>query len=316
LELDKEEVKMLKKIILFIYVLPVFLLGCQPVGEKTVNVSLSERELLNKEARFSASRSFHVAVGGMTVPDAGYSYYVDLLKYIEKKFGVKVTLVDKGSYAEINQWLKSGEIEAAFVCGGPYVDGHDEFGLELIAMPQVNGAAAYYSYIIVHKDSPAKGIEDLRGKVFAFTDPQSNSGKLAPTYLLSSINETPETFFSKDVYTNNHDTSIRAVADKIVDGAAVDSLVWDYMDKTEPQVTSRTKIIWKSESYGSPPFAVRRDIPEESKQKLRDIFLGIHQDAEGQEILKNMMIDKFVAGDDSAYDTIRNMKKHFERKNQ
>jgi phosphonate transport system substrate-binding protein len=31
--------------------------------------------------------------------------------------------------------LKEGKIDVAFVCGGPYVDGHEEFGLELLAAP-------------------------------------------------------------------------------------------------------------------------------------------------------------------------------------
>jgi phosphonate transport system substrate-binding protein len=37
--------------------------------------------------------------------------------------------------------------------------------------------------------------------------------------------------------------------------------------------------------------------------------LSVHEDEKGKQILKGMMIDKFVVIDDSAYNSIREMKK-------
>lgn len=90
----------------------------------------------------------------------------------------------------------------------------------------------------------------MRGKRFAFSDPLSNSGKLYPTYRLSLINETTESFFGLDengrnnsFFTYSHDNSIIAVAEQVADGAAVDSLVYEYMRITKPEIISKTKII-------------------------------------------------------------------------
>ena len=96
-------------------------------------------------------------------------------------------------------------------------------------------------------------LADLRNYIFAFTDPDSNTGKLVPTYWLSLINERPETFFSKTIYTYSHDNAIMAVAKGLVDGAAVDGLIWEYYHHKNPVFTSETRIIRKSEPYGIPP---------------------------------------------------------------
>jgi len=83
--------------------------------------------------------------------------------------------------------------------------------------------------------------------VFAFTDPDSNTGRLVPTFWLSQIGERPESFFSKTIYTYSHDNSILAVNRALVDGAAVDGLIWEYYHRKNPVFTSKTRVIRKSE---------------------------------------------------------------------
>lgn len=273
---------------------------------KTVSLESRREEQASKIP--GEGRSIRIAVGGMITPREGFAYYRRFLDYIGEKLKRNVEFVDRENYAEINKLVKKGKVDAAFVCGGPYVDGHDEFGMELLAAPRAYGDTVYYSYIIVSRDSAIKTFAGLRHKTFAFTDPLSNTGKLVPTYLLSKMNETPETFFKTYIYTQSHDKAIRAVAERIVDGAAVDSLIWEYANRTDPRFTSKTKVIKKSPPYGIPPVVVRPGLAPGLKKRLRDIFLNAHNDEQGREILKGMMIERFVVIDDRAYDSIREMK--------
>ena len=253
------------------------------------------------------TRRVRIAVGGMITPKEGMGYYRDFLRYIQEKIGTRVEYVDREGYAEINEMLKNGQLEAAFVCSGPYVDGHEQFGLELLAAPQAYGATVYYSYIIVPKESTAKNFNELRGTRFAFTDPLSNSGKLVPTYMLARMNETPESFFKEFVFTKAHDKSIKAVAQGVVDAAAVDSLIWEYLNAMSPEFTAKTRILEKSPPYAIPPMAVPRDLAPELKEKLRAAVLNAHTDPKGQAILRQMRIDRFVTIADGAYDSVREM---------
>jgi len=252
-------------------------------------------------------KTLRIAVGGMMTPKEGMGYYRDFLRYIQEKLGTKVEYVDREGYAEINEMLKNGQLEAAFVCSGPYVDGHEQFGLELLAAPQAYGAAVYYSYIIVAKESPVKTFAGLRGKSFAFTDPLSNTGKLVPTYMLARMNETPESFFKSFIFTKAHDKSIKAVAQGVVDAAAVDSLIWEYLNALSPEFTAKTRILEKSPPYAIPPIVVPRELAPELKEKLRQTILNAHTDPKGQAILRQMRIDRFVVIADGAYDSVREM---------
>ncbi len=281
--------------------------GCRDQG-LSKKISLEKREAVSERAEQPRQDALRFAVGGMITPKEGFVYYKEFFDYIGKKMGRPVQFVDREKYDEINNMVREEQLDVAFVCGGPYVDGHDEFGMELLVAPQAYGKTVYYSYIIVAKDSPLKSFAELRGKTFAFADPLSNSGKLVPQYMLARMNETPDTFFKNYIYTYAHDTSIKAVAQGVVAGAAVDSLIWEYADRVNPEFTSKTKILVKSPPYGIPPVVVRKGLPAPLKKELRHLFLTADQDTEGRQLLSKMMIDKFVLINDSAYDSIREMK--------
>lgn len=280
--------------------------GCeQRPAIKVIN--LERVEAPKEEEVFPEEKHIRIAIGGMITPREGFGYYKQLLDYIGEKLQRPVEFVDRGDYAEINKLIATGDVDLAFVCGGPYVEGHDKFGMQLLVAPQSHAGTVYYSYIIVSIDSPINSFEGLRGKSFAFTDPLSNSGKLVPMYMLAKMGETPDSYFKSHIYTHKHDKSIMAVAQKIVDAAAVDSLIWEYVNQANPELTAKTKIIAKSPPYGIPPVVVRPGLDPEFKRQLREIFLDIHKDARGREILDKMQIDKFVIIDDAAYNSIREM---------
>ena len=287
------------------------LIGCNQ-KEKLEEIDFGDTVEL-KEAKPVQVAEINIDVGSMITPEEEYVCYKRLLDYIGKKLGMKVNFVEKRSYAEVNTLLKNGNVDMAFVCGGPYVEGHDEFGLELLAAPMVDGKTSYYSYIIVNKDSKIEKFEDLRGKTFAFVDPLSNTGKLVPAYMLQKLGETPQSFFKDYSYTYSHDNSIKAVAQGVVEGAAVDSLIWEYMNRKDCKYTKKTKIIKVSEPYGIPPVVVRPGLNENLKRKIKTILLNMANDKEGKGILEGMFIDRFVKIDDFDYETIREIKASLEK---
>jgi phosphonate transport system substrate-binding protein len=295
-----------KKMILLVILSFAIISGClDPEG--VVKVNLSNRTADNIDN--SDAQILRIAVSAIISPDETLVYYQDMLDYISLKMGLPVKLVQRKTYQEVNDLVRKNSVDAAFVCSLAYIEGKDQFGMELLAMPIVRGEPRYYSYIIVPDDSSIKSLEELKGKTFAYTDPLSNSGKLSPEYMIAQMGENPETFFRLTFFTYSHDKSIQAVAEKMVDGAAVDSLVWDFKTATDPRFTSRTKIISKSPPYGIPPLVVSKDIDPALKEKLGKILRQMHEDKKGKEILDRIMIDRFSEANDSLYDSIREMKK-------
>ncbi len=251
------------------------------------------------------SARLRVAVAAIISPKETFIFYRQLLDYIGAKLGLEIEFVQRKTYAEINELLARGQIDMAFICSGPYALGKEKYGIELLATPQVQNSHFYQSYLIVNKKSTYGSLEDLRGNTFAFTDPDSNSGKLVPTVWLARMGETPETFFRKTIYTYSHDNAILAVAKGLVDGAAVDGLIWEYFHQKNPMFTSKTRVIRKSELYGIPPIVVSKSVTLELKTLVRQELFAMHQDPEGQKILNELLIDRFINPRDEWYDSIR-----------
>jgi phosphonate transport system substrate-binding protein len=103
------------------------------------------------------------------------------------------------------------------------------------------------------------------------------------------------------------DTSILTPTRKLVDGAAVDSLIWEYYNKTNPDLTSKTRVVMKSEPYGIPPVVIAPNVDPEIKKQVSEILLNMHNEEKGKAILDGMMLEKFVTSNNSDYDSIRKM---------
>jgi len=195
----------------------------------------------------------------------------------------------------------------AFICSGPYATGKGRLNFEPLAVPLVHGSHFYQSFLIVHKNSPFTRLEDLRSRSFAFTDPNSNTGKLVPTYWLNELQERPETFFSQTIYTYSHDNSIMAVSRGLVDGAAVDSLIYEYYKEKKPALTAQTQVIKKSQTYGIPPLVASGHLSPGDRDRLQQVLLTMHQNPEGRRILGELFIDRFIPLKEEWYEPIQRL---------
>lgn len=294
-----------KRIILQSIYLIFFLIGCNNV-ERPKEISLEKTEEIKLEV--AKEKPLRIAIGNTITQKEAFAYYKPIIDYIGRKLEKPVKILVKESYAEINRLMGLDEIDVAFLSSKAYVDGYDDYRIQLLAVPMIAGKTVYFSYIIVPSGSPVKSFKELQGKTFAFVDSMSNAGKLIPHSMLTNMGEKPDFYFKKYIYTYAHDNSIKMVAQKIVDGAAVSSIVWEYLNRTNPALTAKTRIIEKSLPYAPPPVGVRPNLDPEMKKKLRAILLEIHNDEKGKDILIKMKIDKFVTMENSEYDPIRKLK--------
>lgn len=266
-----------------------------------------------RRAAEAAVAPLRMAVGAMISPRETFATYRRLVDYLGGRVHQPAEMILRKTYGEVSELLQKGRIDVAFICSGPYALGRETFGFQLLAAPEVHGSHDYRAYLIVNRDSPYQSLEELRGKVFAFTDQDSNTGKLVPTYWLAKLGENPDSFFSRTLFTYSHDNSILAVARALVDGASVDSLIWDYYRLKNPEFTAKTRIIKKSKPYGIPPLVGRGTLPDELRNRLKEVLFGMHRDPEGRDILEELMIERFIAAQDAWYDPIRRMQAELKR---
>ena len=226
--------------------------------------------------------------------------------YLESHLGRSVVFTQRGSYREIVDMLREDKLDFAWLCGAPYVRNKKYF--RLVAVPLYRGEPLYRSYLIVPStDNQTRSLWDLRGKVFAFSDPDSNSGHLYPEYLLAKKGIQPASFFSKSFFTWSHRKVVEAVASGLAQGGAVDGYIWDTLSKTHPELTSRTRIVTESPQFGHPPIVARRSTSKKDVAALQQVlFLMVH-DIKGGPLLDQLNLGGFVYGDEHLFDSIADM---------
>jgi phosphonate transport system substrate-binding protein len=232
--------------------------------------------------------------------------------WLEQRLKRTVIFVQRGNYREVLDLVRGGKIDFAWICGYPYVRYRHE--LRLVAVPLWRGRPYYQSYLIVPADDDkTTSLMDLRGKVFAYSDPDSNSGFLYPQYRLTTLGENPTTFFSRSFFTWAHRKVVEAVGVGLADGGAVDGYVWETLAEFHPRLTGATRIIERSADLGHPPFVARPDIPSTELQHFRAALLGMSSDPAGAELLHLLRLDGFVPGEASLFDEISRMASHVRR---
>lgn len=232
--------------------------------------------------------------------------------YLEEHLERPVVFTQRGSYREILELLRDGKLDFAWLCGYPYVRNKSHF--RLVAVPLYHGEPLYHSYLIVPaSDTKTLSLSDLSGKVFAFSDPDSNSGHLYPEYLLAQKNRAPATFFAKSFYTWSHRKVVEAVASGLAQGGAVDGYVWDTLSRTHPALTSRTRIVTESPQFGFPPIVASRSVSKRDVESLQAVLFGMVHDDEGAYLLDKLNINGFVYGNESLFDSIAVMSRFVEQ---
>lgn len=286
----------------------VLLAACSTIPQKEVagNVDLQDLQPLPTPEGHEAV-PLRVAIAAVISPKGTLESYSPFLKYLEDKLDRPVELIQRRTYLEINDLIERGEVDIAFVCTSAYVQGHDTFGMELLAAPQVNGKTTYNSLLIVPTGSTAQSMSDLRGTVFAFTDPISLSGRVYPTHIVRELGSTPEQFFTRTFFTYSHDEAIRAVASGLADGASVDSLVFEFALARDPTLKEKVRVIHTSPDFGIPPVVVSPFTRPQVKEELQELLLAMANDPGAQKALAAIEIDGFVPIDDSAYDGVRTL---------
>jgi phosphonate transport system substrate-binding protein len=279
------------------------IVGCPSSSYPEINVDLASSRPAPTGVQKPRASVLRFSVAAMQSPQDTFAAYSRLFKRLEAKLELDIELVQRRTYQEINELLATGQLDAALVCTGGYVDldRRSPGSVEVVAVPVVHGQTTYRSYVIVPAGSATHDVADLRGKRFAFTDDLSLSGFGYPSHLLRMMGADAGTFFGSVTFTHSHDRSIDAVVKGVVDGAAVDSLIYHELVRSSPEVRTATRVIHRSPPYGVAPVVVSTRLRPERRAAIRDALLHLHEDPEARAALALVGFDRFSAPEPALY---------------
>lgn len=196
----------------------------------------------------------------------------EFIAHLSKITGKRVRWYAAESYAAQVEAIRSGRLHIAGVASGPtpYAVNLSGF-VPLVAMEKFDGTTGYTLQLITHKDSPIKGVADLKGKRVAHVSPSSNSGDTAPRVLFAALGVKPGTDYEV-LFSGKHDNSIMGVVNKDYDAAPVASNVVDRMRERGMFKKDDLRIVYESRPFPRTAFGVAHDLVPELQAKIREAF--------------------------------------------
>jgi len=259
---------------------------------KHLLLALAATTALTGAASAEGINQFNVGIlGGENAQDRMTSNECYRAK-IEEALGVPVKVFTPADYDGVIQGLLGGTLDLAWLGASGYAKIYltDPEAVEPVLTKQnMDGSTGYYSIGFARKDSGITSIEDAKGKVFAFGEPNSTSGYLVPGAELQEKYGKLEDYFGEVKFSGGHEQTIVGVAkgdfdagvswadglgnweDGYNSGAfrkAADAGLVDMNDLVE---------IWKSKLIPEGPMVVRKALPQDVKDKVIALTADLHE---------------------------------------
>ena len=170
-----------------------------------------------------------------------------------------------------------GMAEVGFLCAPAAVPHtvRTQAGFELLGLaplfddPRYNHQPTCYCDLVVHEDSPATRLEDLRGQTFGYNDTASLSGWLGLSTELQRRGTTTQDFFGTLIQTGGHQTSLKALRNRSID---VDSIYSNVL-RTHPEILHGLKVVDSVGPWPSQPVVVRSTLDPDRKANIKAALL-------------------------------------------
>ncbi len=230
--------------------------------------------------------------------------FVELLG---KHSGYRMKARFVSSYDDLSDILRKQPDAIGWTCGVPFVQDRRRDGQQLIGVPLFNGKPLYYSLILAHRDKTEKILSDFRGQVLAYSDPRSNSGFIAPSYVLKKQGIDIKKHFRLLLHTGNHERSIRALLNGLADVAAVDEYVWTAWRRNNPQKARKLRVLQRLGPFPFTPVVAGRAVAEPTLRTLQETLTALPDMPQGRQLLQEFGLDGFVLEKPEFYQPIENM---------
>ncbi|MCF5709280.1 phosphonate ABC transporter substrate-binding protein [Pseudomonas syringae] len=240
------------------------------------------------------------------------SIWQPFLDDMSKKTGLKVNATFASDYAGLIQGMRFNKVDVAWLGNKAAMEAVDRSNGEVFAQTSAaNGAAGYWSLLIVRKDSPINSVEDMlknaKTLTFGNGDPNSTSGYLVPGYYVFAKNHIDASTAFKRTLNSSHEVNALSVAKGQLDVATFNTESWDRLAVTQPDKVEQLKVIWKSPLIPADPMVWSKALSDENKAKIREFFASYGDTAEEKTILTNMQLGKFLKSSDDQLLPIRQL---------
>ncbi len=205
--------------------------------------------------------------------------FAPLAEYLSRTLGQPVTVRVGQNYDKHIDAIGKDLVDIAFIGPAPYVKMLNKYGSKpLLARFETKGSPNLYGVIFTRRESPLQILKDLRGKRFAFGDPESTMSHIVPRALLIDAG-VPVSALQEFKFLGSHHNVALAVLAGDFDAGAVKREVFDEFEAKGLRALTVTP------ATPDHLFITRSTLPAAEVQKLRAALLGLKDQPDGKEIM-------------------------------
>jgi phosphonate transport system substrate-binding protein len=210
----------------------------------------------------------------------------------EELLGVPTKIFAPADYNGVIEGLLGGNLDMAWLGASAYAKVYmtnPEAVEPVLTKINKDGSFGYYSIGFARVDSNIKSLDDMKGKVFGFGDPNSTSGYLIPSIEIpqSGYSMKSGDYFKEVKFTGGHEQTIVAVFNGDINGGVtwadglgnwVDGYNSGALRKAaDAGLVDMTEIqeIWRSKLIPEGPIVLRKDLPESVKLKITGMLASM-----------------------------------------
>jgi len=199
----------------------------------------------------------------------------DFLVHMEKLTGKKTLFFPVQNNAAQIEAMRSGRLHiAGFNTGSNPLAVNCAGFNPFTIMASKDGGFGYEMEIITYPGSGIEKVEDIKGKVLAFSSETSNSGFKAPSAILKAdYNMVAGTDFEA-AFSGKHDNTILGVANKDYPAGAIANSVMARMISRDVIKADQVVSIYKSQTFPTTGFGTAHNLKPELKAKIKEAFFS------------------------------------------
>jgi len=229
--------------------------------------------------------------------------FTPLANYLSTTVGKPVSVRVGRDYEDHIAAIGRNQIDIAFLGPSSYVEMTRRFGSKpLLGRLAVNGKPELTGVIIVRTDSTIRKLGDLKGKRFAYGDPQSTMSHIVPQGMLANAG-VPDKLLARHQFLGAHKSVALAVLAGDFDAGAVKREVFDeYKERG-------LRALAISPPVSEHLLVTSNRVATKQVNALRRALLSLHSTTEGRAILGSIHREAtaFVQVQDRDYNSLRQL---------